>query len=482
MLKNKDLDENTEMRIKSVCRKALEWIMPSEEERARTLEFTRLLLESLKRELSKDNVNAEVQIEGSIAKDTWLAGEKDIDIFVLLPQEYGRDYFQKVLEAAKRVSEGNYLEAYAEHPYIEAYIDGFTVNFVPCFMVKNPAEAKSSVDRTPFHTQYVKNRLNEPLKNEIRLLKAFMHGIGVYGAEIKVGGFSGYLCELLVLYYGSFIRVLEAASRWRRGEVIDIEEHYKSPEEARRAFRNEPLIVVDPVDRNRNVASAVRINRLSEFILASRLFLKNPDIKFFKPQVIEPYSSEKLLKVMNERGSTLIFVKTGAIRAVPDILWGQLFKSQRAILNLLRQFDFDIIRSDVWSDEKETNVFVFEVSSRLLPPIKRHVGPPIDKISNCEDFLKKHLESKWILSGPRIEEDRLIIERRRRYIDVVELLRDKLAQGGGRKIGVASLVAKAFSENLEILANEEILPFYLSNNNFARFLTEYLIGRPKWLI
>ena len=31
-----------------------------------------------------------------------------------------------------------------------------------------------------------------------------MQGIGVYGAEIKVGGFSGYLCELLVMKYGGF--------------------------------------------------------------------------------------------------------------------------------------------------------------------------------------------------------------------------------------------------------------------------------------
>lgn len=481
MSKDKGLNKTVEKIVRDICGRVLEWITPSEEERARTLEFTRVMAESLKEELLKDNINAEVQVEGSIAKDTWLAGEKDIDIFVLLPPKCERDSFQRVLEVAKRVSRGNYLEAYAEHPYLEAYINGFTVNFVPCFMVRSPAEAKSSVDRTPFHTQYVKSRLNESLKSEIRLLKAFMHGIGVYGAEIKVGGFSGYLCELLALYYGSFIGVLKAASGWRRGEVIDIEGHYKSPEEAKRVFRDEPLIVIDPVDKNRNVASAVRVNRLSEFILASRLFLKNPDIKFFSPKIIEPYSAEKLLRVMRDRGSTLIFIKTGAIKVVPDILWGQLFKSQRAILNLLNQFNFDVIRSDVWSDEKGTNIFIFEVSSRFLPSIERHLGPPIDKISNCEDFLRKHLGSEGVFSGPRIEGDRLVVERRRRYTDVVELLKDKLAQDGGRKIGVASLVTKAFLENMEILVNEEILPLYLSNSNFARFLTEYFIGRPRWL-
>lgn len=478
----RNLGQSIETDIKSLCEKVLRKVTPDEKERSDTLGFSKFLVETLKKDLSMSGISAEVQIEGSVAKDTWLAGEKDIDIFILLPSEYGRDTFRRVLEVAKRVSGENYLEAYAEHPYIEAYINGFTVNFVPCFMVRDPSEAKSSVDRTPFHTQYVKSKLSEDLKNEIRLLKAFMRGIGVYGAEIKVGGFSGYLCELLVLYYGSFINVLRAASGWHKGEVIDIEGYYKSPNEAREAFQNEPLIVIDPVDKKRNVASAVRLNRLSEFILASRLFLKKPDIKFFEPRAIEPYQTDNLLRAMRERGSAIIFLKTGAIRAVPDILWGQLFRSQRALVNLIEQFDFDVLRSEVWSDEKSVNIFIFELSSRFLPPIKRHVGPPIDKTSNCEEFLRKHLGSEEVFSGPRLEGDRLVIEKRRRYTDIIELLKDNLASDGGRRIGVASLVAKAFSESMEILINEEILNFYSTNSDFARFLTEYLIGRPRWLL
>jgi len=468
-------------KIDAVCREALKRATPSEAERQRTLEFTGRLVEALRFELLREGLNADVQIEGSIAKDTWLAGEKDIDIFVLLPAEYGREIFHRVLEAARKVSGGNCLEAYAEHPYLEAYLNGFTVDFVPCFKVKSAGEAKSSVDRTPFHTLYIKGRLNEQIKNEIRLLKAFMHGIGVYGAEIKVGGFSGYLCELLTLYYGSFLSVLEAASNWRRGEVVDIEGHYANPEDAKKIFRGEPLIVVDPIDRGRNVASAVRIDRLHEFILASRLFLEKPDIRFFYPETPEVYSVDELLRIMGSRGSAFIFIKTGPIRAVPDILWGQLFRSQRSLINLIEQFDFEVIRSDIWSDEKSVNIFLFEVSSRFLPAVERHVGPPIEKINDCRRFLEKHLASENVLSGPMVNGDRLIVERRRRYTDVTSLLRDKLSNGG-RSIGVASLVSKAFLESMEILVNEEIKEFYASNSDFALFLTRYLRGKPSWLL
>ncbi|MEM1506725.1 MAG: CCA tRNA nucleotidyltransferase [Candidatus Bathyarchaeia archaeon] len=477
---SEEINLTSEAKIRDICEKVLQKAVPDHVEREKTMDFSMRLVSALKSEVLRDGLEADVQIEGSVAKDTWLAGEKDIDIFVLLSPRYGRDVFSRVLELAKRVSGDNYLENYAEHPYIEAYIDGFTVNFVPCFKVSDAREAKSSVDRTPFHTSYIKSKLNDRIKNEIRLLKAFMHGIGVYGAEIKVGGFSGYLCELLTIHYGSFINVLKVASRWHVGEVIDIEGYYKSQEEVKTMFRNEPLIVIDPVDRNRNVASAVRIDRLSEFIIASRLFLKDPDIRFFYPEEPKTYSVEEALQAIRFRGSALIFIKTRPIRAVPDVLWGQLFRSQKAIIKLLKQFNFDVIRSDIWSDEKTGSILLFELPTRFLPNIEKHMGPPVEKMIECEKFLRKHLFSKDIFSGPRIEDGRLVVEKRRRYSDAVTLLKENLKNGGG-SIGIASLVSEAFLDSLEIFVNEEIKDLYSAEKSFALFLTKYLIGRPSWL-
>ncbi|HIE18699.1 TPA: hypothetical protein EYP75_03135, partial [Candidatus Bathyarchaeota archaeon] len=183
-------------KIQKICEETLRRVTPSREEEIKTLRFVKSLTERLNFELEKLGLEAEVRVEGSIAKNTWLAGEKDIDLFILIPKEYGRDAFVKVLEAAKKVSSGNYLEAYAEHPYIQAEIEGFTIDFVPCFKLKKAEDAISSVDRTPFHTIYVKKHLSSADRNEIRLLKRFMRGIEAYGAEIKIGGFSGYLCEV----------------------------------------------------------------------------------------------------------------------------------------------------------------------------------------------------------------------------------------------------------------------------------------------
>jgi len=466
--------------LQEVCEEALRRVTPSREEASRTLQFVKSLTTRLNFELEKMNLEAEVQVEGSIAKDTWLAGEKDIDLFILIPREQGRSGFVKVLEAAKKVSGGNFLEAYAEHPYIQAEIEGFTVDFVPCFKLKRAEDAISSVDRTPFHTIYVKKHLKPNDRNEVRLLKRFLRGIEAYGAEIKIGGFSGYLCEILIMYYGSFLNVLRAASNWREREFIDLSGYYKGEEETALKIFDQPLVVIDPVDKSRNVASAVRRERLAEFIAASRLFLEEPRIDFFFPPEAKTFHTKRAIQTMNSRGTSFIFLKTEVARTVADVLWGQLYKSQRALKRTISRYGFKILREAVWSDEKNLVVFIFELQSHLLPAIEKHLGPPITKKKDCERFLKKHLASRQLISGPRIEGNRWIVERRRKYKDAAGLLRDVL-KNGGRNIGIANLISQAFSSSLEIWINDEIKDLYSKNPEFASFFTRYLVGRPRWL-
>jgi tRNA nucleotidyltransferase (CCA-adding enzyme) len=474
------ITKDLKLKIREICKETLRRAIPSEKERRETLHFSQNLAGRLERELKKAGLEAQAQVEGSIAKDTWLAGEKDIDLFILIPKTYGREGFAKVLNIAKKVTGENYLEAYAEHPYIQAKIGDFTVDFVPCFKLESTEQVASSVDRTPFHTLYAKKRLSPQTKNEVRLLKRFMRGIGTYGAEIKVGGFSGYLCEVLTLYYRFFPKLLEATSNWREREVVDLGGYYKGTEaDARRIFQ-EALIVVDPVDKGRNVASAVRTEKLNEFIAASREFLKNPNLNFFFPEKVEAFSVDDLARMMDLRDSTLIFLKTAAVKAVPDVLWGQLYKSKRALTKMICRYGFSVIRDDVWSDEETAAVFLFELHSRFLPAVEKHLGPPVEKRKDCKRFLERHLRSKRRLSGPRIEGDRWVVDRRRKYTDTVNLLRDQL-ENGGENMGIASLVSQAFSSSLEVWVNHEVKDFYSKNPCFASFLTVYLKGRPRWL-
>lgn len=456
-------------------------ITPSSEERRRILELAEELEKKVMTVAEEEGMKARVRVEGSVAKDTWLSGEPDIDIFMRVPTTIPREEFGKTcLKIAKKATKGfRQVERFAEHPYLESIVDDTIVNIVPCYQVER-GRWMSATDRTPFHTDYVKPLLDERIRGEIRLLKKFMEGTGAYGAEIRVGGFSGYLCELLVLNYGSFIEVLKSFAEWEERRIIDYEGFYKGERKDLERIFEEPLVIVDPVDEGRNVAAAVREERLNEFVVAARAFLKNPHLRFFYPPEIVALSTEDFVRTIETRGSTVVLVKFGKVDAVPDVLWGQLYKSQRSLHTMLQRHEFNIIRDCVWSDEENLSVFVFEIEKCSLPLIKRHWGPPIEKRVECERFLQKHLGAPHTISGPRVERGRLVAEIERKHRDVVNLLTERL-RDDGRRIGVADLVSQAISEGFEILVNEEILELYSSNSEFARFLTEYLKGKPRWL-
>jgi tRNA nucleotidyltransferase (CCA-adding enzyme) len=470
-----------EGKIEKVCTTVLERATPKKGERAK--------IEALAKELEKKVVSAskelgvetEVRVEGSVAKDTWLSGEPDIDVFMRVSTKIPRKSLGEIcLKIARKATEGSeQIERFAEHPYLEAIVDGVRVNIVPCYNLKR-GEWLSATDRTPHHTDYVKKHLNEQMRSEVRLLKKFMKGIDVYGAEIKIGGFSGYLCELLILHYKSFIKTLKTFAQHKQRIIIDIENYYKGREDELQLLFKEPLVIVDPVDKGRNVASAVQPQKLYTFVAAARAFLKNPNLDFFCPLETTALTVKGIKQELERRGSAIIFLTFKKVEAVPDVLWGQIYKSQRSLHKLVQLNDFNILRDLPWSDEKTVNMFIFELERCCLSPVRKHSGPPFDKEKECEKFVMKYLDNPDVVSGPYVEDGRWVVLVMRKFTDACELLKEKL-KDGGRNAGVAEGISKILKRDFKVLVNEEIVDLYRRNAEFASFLTEFLLGRPKWL-
>lgn len=468
-------------RVNAVNEEILKKITPTPAERAKITALAKDLQRKVALACEEQGVKATVRVEGSVAKDTWLQEEPEIDVFIRLPTNIPRKSLGEIsLRIARKATEGAmHVERFAEHPYLEAFIDSVRLNIVPCYDVKR-GEWLSATDRTPFHTDYVKERLNKTLRDEIRLLKKFLKGVDAYGAEIKTGGFSGYLCELLTVHHNSFIETLRAFADYQQRVEIDIEGYYAGKEKELKYLFPEPLVVVDPVDKARNVASAVKPQKLYTLVAAARAFLKTPNEKFFYPPKINALSIKALESKLENRGVSLVFLTLGKIDAVPDILWGQLYKTQRALRKLAELNDFEVLRDVAWSDEKTLNVFVFELERHVLPGVKKHFGPPLKREKECENFLTKYATSDKVVSGPYIEAGRWMVELRRSFTDFTMLLREKLS-GGGRNIGVAELMSQALRDKLEVFVNSQILEVYNDNRTFAEFLTVFLSGKPFWL-
>jgi tRNA nucleotidyltransferase (CCA-adding enzyme) len=234
------------------------------------------------------------------------------------------------------------------------------------------------------------------------------------------------------------------------------------------------------VDKGRNVASAVQAQKLYTFVGAARAFLKTPSIEFFYPSKVGILSAEALEQKMENRGSSCVFLTFATGEAVPDVLWGQLYRTQRSLRKLAELSDFKVLRDAVWSDEKALSVFVLELEQRVLPSVKRHLGPPMEREKECESFLAKYAHNSKVVSGPYIEDGRWVVELQRGFTDAVELLCEKLKEGG-KNLGVAELISQAFRKKFRILVNKEVSEVYKCSRDFAEFLTDFLEGKPFWL-
>lgn len=464
-----------------VCEEILSRIIPSDKESKETHLFYKKLKDKMTSALQSANIKADVNVQGSIAKDTWLSGEKDIDIFISLPRRSPKITFQKVLDVVKSIANEDWIASHAEHPYIEAKLEGYKIDFVPCFKIKSAKYAGSSVDRTPLHTAYIKKHLNLRMKSEVRLLKKFMQGIGAYGAEIKIKGFSGYLCELLVLRYGSFLNALRAIASWRCGQIVDLENFYLLQfMEVKRKF-SEPLIVIDPVDADRNVAAAVSKEKFGEVIMASRLFLDKPDIAFFFPEEVKPYSMKSLKENMENLGFDLVFIIFKCKETVPDIIWGELYKTTQAIKRNMSKNGFQVFRDTAWSDEIELCVLIFGLESSKISSARKHVGPPVDSseaVRFIEKYTEKSIENRLVV-GPWIDKGRWIVLVKREYTEIEAMLLDSL-RNKARNMGIARNLVESIRK-AEVYVNENIREFYSNKTDFAKFLTNFLQGKPKWM-
>lgn len=386
-----------------IIEEVLKKIKPSEEEERKLREIVNELEEKIKKWLPSE---AELMLVGSVAKGTYLKNSLDVDFFILFPRDYEKKEMEEiVVEIGKKILDKHRIQ-YAEHPYIRGFYKHYQVDIVPCYKIKRIEEMKSAVDRTPFHTQFVKNSMNEKMKDETRLLKQFLKGIGCYGAEAKIEGFSGYLAELLIIKYGGFVEVVKNAAKWK-GKI------FLKLNGGRKKFP-ERFVFIDPVDANRNVAAAVADEKLNIFIQACRDFLKKPSIKFFFPDAPPKLSIKEIEKKL-ENFVGICFKKPSVI---DDILYPQLKKAAKSLENLFIQYDFEPLRK-VWHTNKEAFVLI-ELRSKKIEKEKVHMGPPLKAKKHVEKF-----KMKW---GERIfeKDGRIWAKIEREYTNAEHLLKDKL--------------------------------------------------------
>jgi len=462
-----------------VLKEVLSEVTPGKEETKKLHEVAKKVLAATKKEAKK--FHADAILAGSITRDTWLSGKKEFDLFVLFPPKTKqKDLEKKGLELGKKVFaklSGKWRIDYAQHPYLSGDIDGIEVDIVPSYNVKSSDHLQSAVDRTPFHVRYIQRKLKKNMSPQVRLLKQLLTSQNLYGADAKTLGYSGYVCELLIIKYKNFLNALKAAAKWKPIEIIDIERFYDK-KEYRQLIKEyqKILIVIDPTDKKRNTTAAVSSANFFKFRKLAQDFLKNPLKEYFFARHEMPITENEFILNQIQRRTELIFVKFKPPNTVPDILWPQLRRFSDRLQSILEEtrYEFKVLRKDIFTDEKDLAVVLLEMEVSKLPIVQKRTGPRVTDLDDSKRFLEKY--SKNTLNGPYIENDFWTVEIKRKFITAREKIQDTLSKDLKTldSKGIPNFIAKEISNSFEVFSeSDKALSLIKENKNFGIFLKKF---------
>jgi len=352
-------------------------VIPNQKEQERMESVASFAINLVKTEASKYTQVKGVEFAGSYAKGTWLPKAKDIDIFVKFDENTDIKKFETIgkkigFDSLKKFKP--YVR-YSDHPYVEAFVKGGRVNVVPCFDVKS-GNWKSAADRSPFHTKYIIESLDQTQKNDVRLLKKFLIDNELYGAEIARQAFSGYVAEVLILHYGNFFNVIKAAANFKRNQIIG---------NPTKQF-DTPLVIIDPIDSNRNLGTAISIESVGKLVLLSRIFLEKPSL-FFRPKI----------KSTKRNLNDALVVKFNYKKRSPDVIWGQLKRAVNSIAKQLELAGFNVLRKSEITDELSEASLLFLLHSVKIEKTILRKGPEFFWNKDSEKFISKNSKRSKLL-------------------------------------------------------------------------------------
>jgi len=376
-------------KIDSVIKEVLNEINPPKEE----LEFIEKnlskFLKKTKERIKKLKIDAEVFVGGSYAKGTLTKGEfYDVDIFLRFSKKYSEEEYtrlsKKILRWTKRVS-----VVHGSRNYFRIKLNE-KVHFevVPVKKIRTQKEAVNITDLSYFHVKYLKKKIKkQKVLEEIKLGKAFLRGIKVYGAESYVHGFSGYSVELLIYHFKTFKKFLKVLSKKRKEKlIIDIEDFYKNGDvllDMNGSKLDSPIVLVDPTYKIRNVLAALSEETYLKFQEYAKKFLKRPTKDFF---VSKPLDFEEEKKKAKKKNLEFVKLKIKTKKEMGDVAGTKLLKFFNHLSNELNKY-FEVKENDFEYGGKKEGEGFLSLKSRGELVLS---GPRINNKENLEKFQKEH--------------------------------------------------------------------------------------------
>ncbi|NTV23844.1 MAG: hypothetical protein HGA85_05745 [Nanoarchaeota archaeon] len=352
-----------------------------------------LFVADINARLKKNKIKASCVPGGSVAKGTFLKDDFDVDLFVKFDYSYMDKDLSGLLE--KVLDRLPYERVHGSRDYFQIH-SKLNYEIVPVLDVTDPKKAVNVTDMSPLHVAWVRKNLKKGQEDDIRLAKKFCKAAKVYGAESYIKGFSGHVIDILIIRYGSFEGLIEAAASWAIPVYIDVEKHYKNRPDAvfnmNKSKVQGPILVVDPILCSRNASCAVSREQLDTFKNAAKRYLKAPNEDFF---------TEKRVAIADQEPGTLI-VYAAAEQGKRDVVGSRFLKAYEFLVEKMAELGF-VFKSGWEFNKKDAAVYWFTMKKDMLPEKKVISGPPI--------AIKDHAKAfKQIYKQAYVKEGRLYAE------------------------------------------------------------------------
>jgi tRNA nucleotidyltransferase (CCA-adding enzyme) len=139
-----------------------------------------------------------------------------------------------------------------------------------------------------------------------------------------------------------------------------------------------PLIVVDPLQKDRNAAAALSLEKFEIFKKAAKEFLKKPSSRFF---IETKFDLGKLRK----KGA--VIVEAAVLHGKEDVVGSKLLKVFEFVQKELCEFGVKKAGWE-WTDGKAFMYFILK--NKTLPAVEIRRGPEAKQKDFVKGFKKKH--------------------------------------------------------------------------------------------
>ncbi len=366
------------MNFQKLLKEVLQDLLPTKDDEKKVLGDVKSFLAELNNQIKKNKIQAKAVLGGSYAKGTWLKGDYDVDVFVKFAKKHWKENISNLLEKALKQFKYERIHGSRDYFWIRNMIK---YEIVPVFDIKKKEDAINVTDFSPLHVGWV-NEKGQKYKNDIRLVKKFCKAAECYGAESYIRGFSGHVADIITINYKGFLQLLKAAQKWKPKQIIDYNNTYKGKAimMLNKSKCEGPMIVVDPVQPQRNAAAALTEENFNKFIKAARDFLKKPSKEFFTEQETD---FEKLAK----KGK-LVKIEVQTLDAKEDVAGAKFVTAYNHIKKALSEFQ--IIKTGWNWDRKKEGTWWFLLKTDKLPNTVERKGPPMELKEAVDKFKKLH--------------------------------------------------------------------------------------------